>query len=170
MTRDEILSLARQLGVLDENHYGSVWADRLADFAAAVESAARARQDALARLAEADAEIERAPSAEPVAWITIEEDGIRHGLRAWSDGTHREVPLYPHPQPDAREAIEQDAQRYRWLRAGIVGVTLPGASDREAYEGRCPRVRLLSLPSPSPCNDEIDAAIDALRVALGEDA
>jgi len=38
-----------------------------------------------------------APSAEPVAWMTVEEDGTRHGLRGWSDGTHREVPLYMAP-------------------------------------------------------------------------
>jgi hypothetical protein len=40
-----------------------------------------------------------APSAEAVAWMTVEEDGTRHGLRYWREGTHREVPLYMAPQP-----------------------------------------------------------------------
>jgi hypothetical protein len=43
-------------------------------------------------------------NSEPVAWMTVEEDGTRHGLRGWSDGTHREVPLYMAP-PDHREAM-----------------------------------------------------------------
>jgi hypothetical protein len=47
-----------------------------------------------------------APSVEPVAWMTVEEDGTRHGLRGWSDGTHREVPLYMAP-PDHREVMRQ---------------------------------------------------------------
>jgi hypothetical protein len=46
-----------------------------------------------------------APSVEPVAWMTVEEDGTRHGLRGWSDGTHREVPLYMAP-PDHREVMQ----------------------------------------------------------------
>ena len=45
-----------------------------------------------------------APSAKPVAWMTVEEDGTRHGLREWRDGTHREVPLYMAP-PDHREVM-----------------------------------------------------------------
>jgi hypothetical protein len=45
-----------------------------------------------------------APSAEAVAWMTVEEDGTRHGLRYWREGTHREVPLYMAP-PDHREAM-----------------------------------------------------------------
>jgi hypothetical protein len=45
-----------------------------------------------------------APSAEAVAWMTVEEDGTRHGLRYWREGTHREVPLYMAP-PDHREVM-----------------------------------------------------------------
>jgi LmbE family N-acetylglucosaminyl deacetylase len=40
----------------------------------------------------------------PVAWMDVEEDGTRHGLRYWREGTHREVPLYMVP-PDHREAM-----------------------------------------------------------------
>jgi hypothetical protein len=47
-----------------------------------------------------------APSAEPVAWITVEEDGLRHGLREWRDGTHREVPLYT-TAPDHLAVMQQ---------------------------------------------------------------
>jgi hypothetical protein len=51
-----------------------------------------------------------APRAEPVAWITVEEDGTRHGLRGWSDGTHREVPLYTSPPAPSAEPVITDAQ------------------------------------------------------------
>jgi hypothetical protein len=44
-------------------------------------------------------------TVEPVAWMDVEEDGTRHGLRYWREGTHREVPLYVAPQPDHREVM-----------------------------------------------------------------
>lgn len=41
MTRDEIIDLAHQLDVLDTQHYGTLWVDKLARFADVVERAAR---------------------------------------------------------------------------------------------------------------------------------
>jgi hypothetical protein len=60
-------------------------------------------------------------TVEPVAWMDVEEDGTRHGLRYWREGTHREVPLYVAPQPDHREAMRlaleaQPAPSAEWDR------------------------------------------------------
>lgn len=33
MDREDIINLAHKINVLDEQHYGSIWADRLAQFA-----------------------------------------------------------------------------------------------------------------------------------------
>lgn len=52
---------------------------------------------------------------EPVAWITIEEDGTRHGLQSWSDGTHREVPLYTAPPPREWVSLTDDEIQEQWL-------------------------------------------------------
>lgn len=101
-----------------------------------------------------------APSAEPVATQYI----------ALCDAMGYDERADPLTSPEEHAAsLLADAGRYRWLRAGIVGVTLPGASGWPAYGGRCPRIQMLRLPRPSPDDDDIDAAIDALRAALGED-
>jgi hypothetical protein len=75
-----------------------------------------------------------APQGEPVAWVTVEEDGTRHGLREWRDGTHREVPLYTSP-PDhlavMRQALEALEERH-------IGALRDNALDalRAALEGK----------------------------------
>jgi len=37
------------------------------------------------------------PAQEPVAWIDIDEKGNRSNLKAWSDGSNDEKPLYTAP-------------------------------------------------------------------------
>jgi hypothetical protein len=81
-------------------------------------------------------------TGEPVAWMDVEEDGTRHGLRAWSDGTHREVPLYMVP-PDHRKAMRMALEYVSWHA-----------------NGEC---RVGTGPIPAP-ND----VVAALRAALGE--
>lgn len=41
MIREEVMKLAHKTELLDEQHYGSVWADRLMKFADAITEAAR---------------------------------------------------------------------------------------------------------------------------------
>jgi hypothetical protein len=41
MTRDDIMRMARETDCLDDQHYGSVWADKLERFAALVAAAER---------------------------------------------------------------------------------------------------------------------------------
>jgi hypothetical protein len=41
MTRDDIIRMARETDCLDDQHYGSVWADKLERFAALVAAAER---------------------------------------------------------------------------------------------------------------------------------
>jgi hypothetical protein len=41
MTRDEIMRMARETDCLDDQHYGSVWADKLERFANLVAAAER---------------------------------------------------------------------------------------------------------------------------------
>jgi hypothetical protein len=61
-----------------------------------------------------------------------------------------------------RDALEADARRYRWLRAGVVGVSAGVDEDGHViYHARCRRLtQMLRVPSASPTNAEIDAAID----------
>jgi hypothetical protein len=42
MTRDEIIALANKLEVLDTQHYGTLWVDKLVQFAAEIDRSVRA--------------------------------------------------------------------------------------------------------------------------------
>jgi hypothetical protein len=68
---------------------------------------------------------------------------------------------------DDAERLLADARRYRYLRAGVVGVSTGVDEDgRVIYNARCPRLtRMLRLPSATPTDAEVDAAIDALYAA-----
>ena len=44
MTRDEVIRIAHLTGVLDDRHYGSVWTDRLVEFANAAVIANAAKE------------------------------------------------------------------------------------------------------------------------------
>ncbi len=79
------------------------------------------------------------------------------------DGT-REVLRMKVAAEAERDALAADARRYRRLRECIIGVGIVGPAERVMYATRIPA---LHLPSPSPTNGEIDAAIDALDGAKG---
>ena len=56
--------------------------------------AERALEAVLAESANSTKPVEE---SEPVAWCDIEEDGVIHGLRYWSEPGRREHALYTHP-------------------------------------------------------------------------
>jgi hypothetical protein len=55
MNRDDIIQMAHETDCLDEQHYGSVWANKLERFAALV---AAAEREACARLLERDIDMQ----------------------------------------------------------------------------------------------------------------
>jgi hypothetical protein len=57
MTRDDIIRMARETDCLDDQHYGSVWADKLERFAALV---AAAEREACAKVCDAKVDDEYA--------------------------------------------------------------------------------------------------------------
>ena len=67
MTRDEIIALANKLDVLDEQHYGTLWVDKLVRFADEVERKARAdtREACAAKL---DSIAQEDSDCEPFVW------------------------------------------------------------------------------------------------------
>jgi hypothetical protein len=57
MTRDDIIRMARETDCLDDQHYGSVWADKLERFAALI---AAAEREACAKVCDAKVDDEYA--------------------------------------------------------------------------------------------------------------
>jgi hypothetical protein len=61
---------------------------------------AREAKQALRQALEADIRIRTSEQqVEPVAWMDVDDSGVRCGLEFYNAGTGREVPLYTHPQP-----------------------------------------------------------------------
>lgn len=64
MSRDDLMALANKAGVLDDQHYGSRWADRLVDFAYQVAAVEREACAALVEAGVGQAKTAYAPSTE----------------------------------------------------------------------------------------------------------
>jgi hypothetical protein len=72
MTRDDIMRMARETDCLDDQHYGSVWADKLERFANLV---AAAEREACAELLDEMATEDKLSNYYRVAALRIRERG-----------------------------------------------------------------------------------------------
>ncbi len=72
MTRDDIMRMARETDCLDDQHYGSVWADKLERFAKLV---AAAEREACAELLDEMAAEDKLSNYYMVAALRIRERG-----------------------------------------------------------------------------------------------
>jgi hypothetical protein len=72
MTRDDIMRMARETDCLDDQHYGSVWADKLERFAKLV---AAAEREACAELLDEMAAEDKLSNYYRVAALRIRERG-----------------------------------------------------------------------------------------------
>jgi len=84
--------------------------------------------DAIGTLRQA---LEAEQQVEPVAWMDVDDGGVRCGLEFYNAGTGREVPLYTHPQPPRQPLTDEELRdalrscphdtvenlRVRWLYA-----------------------------------------------------
>lgn len=109
------------------------------------------------------------PSAEPVAWIEVRDDGEEPDLTAdplWAKHCPGKwLPLFLHPSP-ADEAVRRDAERWRYVRRKLC---LTGNGN-----GTC-SMQAINLPEAIPGWPECgrvaefcDAAIDAAIARRGE--
>jgi hypothetical protein len=72
MTRDDIMRMARETDCLDDQHYGSVWADKLERFANLI---AAAEREACAELLDEMAAEDKLSNYYRVAALRIRERG-----------------------------------------------------------------------------------------------
>jgi len=100
----------------------------LNDMALAVSRATLALRAALAQQVEKQ-------QAEPVAWIDIEEDGTRHGLRCWSEPGSREHPIYINPPRREWQGLsDEEVLRYLNWDEAVELLTIANRVPAEVVE------------------------------------